>query len=131
MKRLSVISLAMALLASTLPSSAQDPIPFNEMARASNASFSFVDSRADYDGQAASSTQSPHQHWSHRGRVLTYIGIPLLAVGGITMGAALHHGCQPNDFACVGDDLEKIMGGSLMAAGGTLTIVGATRRTTE
>ena len=136
MKSIGVILLAMALLISTQPCAAQDPIPFNELARSSSAPPSLADMRAGNGGQTDASTHIyGRRHWSKTGKVLTFIGIPLMATGGATMGATLHGGCNRNDGTCVGGaivDVFALMGEMLLTGSGVaLTVVGATRRSTD
>jgi hypothetical protein len=135
MKGFGVILLVITLLASTLPCSAQDPIPFNELARESSSSFSFADARADYGGQAASSTPNfKIRHWTRGGKIMTFIGLPLLAIGGVTIGSTLNRGCRqtgPYGRTCLGEDIVVTGEVFLTATGTALTIVGATWRSTE
>jgi hypothetical protein len=129
MKRFGVILVGLFLLASTLTCTAQDPIPFNELARESSSSFSFVDTRADYDGQTASSTQKyPRRHWTRAGKIMTFIGAPLVAIGGTWLGTTLHKGCLPKDGGCMQYDVSRLADEIWTATGATLTVVGATRR---
>ncbi len=137
MKGLSGILLVMALLALTLPCTAQDPIPFNELARQSNASFSYEDMRADYDGQTASSTQMyPHRHWTTPGKIYTLIGLSLTG-GGADLIYQTKHGCHPNSIDVNGDGCKLVnalavaMEVSITFPWPILTVYGATRRSTE
>lgn len=131
MKSIGVILLAMALLISTLPSAAQNPIPFNELAHRSSGTPSLEDMRADYDAQTTSSTQTyKRRHWTKSGKIMTFIGIPLMATGGVVMGSILHGGCHSEDF-CLPETMGLELGVIMTGSGIALTAVGATRRSTE
>lgn len=129
MKGFVVILLAMAMLASTLPCTAQDTIPFKELARESSSSFSFADAHADFDGQTTSTTQKyPRRYWTKGGKIMTFIGVPVMAIGGTWLGTTLHKGCLPQDSGCLQYDVSRFTDVILTVSGATLTVVGATRR---
>ena len=132
MKSIGVILLTMALLISTLSCAAQDPIPFNELAHSSSAPPSSEDMRAGHDGQTTSSTHTfKRRHWTKGGKIMTFIGIPVMAAGGAAMGSTLHRHSNPQDISCLGDAFVLTGDIFLTASGIAVTAVGTTRRSTE
>jgi len=140
MKSLSVILLVLVvlvLLISALPCSAQDPIPFNEIARESNPSFSFADVHADYEDQTASSTKMyPHRYWTKRGKIYTFICLPF-AVGGSVLTYDTIRSCppssstEPNNGCRFLRDIELPPVAVITATWVALTVHGATLRSTK
>lgn len=132
MKGLCAVLLAMALFVSTLPCAAQDPIPFNELARSSNAIPSLAEVRADHGGQTAPPKYVyGRRHWSKGGKIMTAIGVSVMAAGGALLGTALERNCSANNMSCLGDAFVATGDVLLTATGVAVTAVGATRRTTE
>jgi hypothetical protein len=131
MKSICAVLLAMALFVSTLSCAAQEPIPFNELARSSNAIPSLAEVRADHDAQMASSAHIYKRHWSKGGKIMTVIGISVMAAGGALLGSTLERNCSANNMSCLGDAFVATGDILLTASGVAVTVVGATRRTPE
>jgi hypothetical protein len=134
MQRLSAILLVMALLFTSLPCIAQEPIPFNSLAQMTGVQPSVADARAMSDGQSSSSAQpAKHRHWTKAGKVMTYIGVPLIAAGGGMMAYGMKNGtsgtCNPGE-TCVSVDW-KWTGVAWIGIGGALTAIGLTRHSSE
>jgi len=87
-------------------------------------------------GQSASTTSqptTPQKHWTKGGKIMTFIGLGLLAGGG---GAFAYGESNANNFSCTSGGTcvavdWKWTGVAWMAAGGTLTAIGLTRRSTD
>jgi len=132
MKTFGVIFLVIALFVSTLPCAAQDPIPFNELAHASPVPPSLADMRASSSAPTEYSKQiHGRSHWSRTGKIMTAIGIPVMAGGAALMGATLSRTCTNRNLSCLGDGFVVAGDVLVTAAGVAVTAVGATRRSTD
>jgi hypothetical protein len=131
MQRLGAILLGMALSFASLTSAAQDPIPFKSLAKVDGAQLSLSDFRAMSDGQATSG-QAKHKHWTKGGKVMTYIGIPVMAAGGAMLAYGLSNG---NSTSCSGNTCVSVewkwTGAAWLGTGGVLTAIGLTRHSSE
>jgi hypothetical protein len=134
MQRIWAILLMMALTIATLPCAAQDPIPFKSLAHMTGVQPSLADAHALTDGQAAPSGQAAkHRHWTKGGKIMTFIGVPVMAAGGAMMAYGMSNNNSTNCSAgstCVSVDW-KWTGVAWIAIGGTLSAIGVTRRSTE
>ena len=134
MQRLSAIFLVVAILFTSLPCIAQEPIPFNSLARMKVVQPSLSDLSAMPDGQSNPSAQpAKHRHWTKGGKIMTFIGVPVMAAGGSMLAYGMKNGnsasCSSNN-TCVSVDW-KWTGAAWVAIGGVLTAIGATRRSSE
>jgi hypothetical protein len=134
MQRLSAILLVMALIFTSLPCAAQDPIPFKSLARMAGVQPSLSDLRAMPDGQSGSSVQSPRpRHWTKGGKIMTFIGAGMLAVGGASLAYGLSNnnsGTCSDGSTCVSVDW-KWTGVAWLGTGAALATLGLTRRSSE
>jgi hypothetical protein len=71
-------------------------------------------------------------HWSKGGKIMTYIGVPVMAAGGAMLAYGLKNGdsssCSGNTCVSVS---WKYTGAAWLGVGGVLTAIGATRRTNQ
>jgi hypothetical protein len=133
MQRLSAILLVMALIFTYLPCIAQDPVPFNSLAHMAAVQPSLAEVRAMSDGQSSPSGQpAKRSHWTKGGKVMTYIGIPVMAAGGAMLAYGLKNG---NSTSCNGGTCVSVewkwTGVAWLGVGGALTTIGVTRRSSE
>ena len=84
---------------------------------------------ADHSG---GSQTAKRKHWSPGGKVMTYIGVPVMAAGGAMLAYGLKDG---NSTSCSGSSCVSVRwkwsGVAWLGIGGALTAVGVTRRTSE
>jgi hypothetical protein len=136
MKRLVAIFLAVAFFASTLPCVAAEPIPFKALSESSSALPTFAAMSASSDDQSFAA-HSGKRHLSKAGKILTWIGVGMLASGGAEMAYGFIHkddSCVSYDYntTCVSTgDLYKYGGAADAATGAVLLLVGLTRHTTD
>lgn len=76
---------------------------------------------------------APHKHWTKGGKIMTFVGLGLLAGG---TGALAYGLSNENSYSCSSGGTciavdWKWTGVAWMAAGGALTVIGATRRSTD
>jgi len=129
MQRLSACLLVMAMLFTSLPCIAQEPVPFNALARAAAVQPSLSDLSAMPDGQSNPSAQpARHSHWTKGGKIMTYIGVPVMVAGGAMLAYGMKNG---DNSSCIGTCMSvewKWTGAAWLAVGGVLTAIGTTRR---
>jgi hypothetical protein len=118
------------LFFSTLPAAAEGPIPFKELARNGGIDPA-ISASNPMDSQSAPSdrpgTANHQRHWTKGGKIMTYIGVGLMAGG----GGALAYGLSKKDNYCYGSCFAfdwKWTGAAWLGAGSVLTAIGATRR---
>ena len=137
--RLCAILVIAALLFASLPVVAEGPgpakpkIPFDELAATSSSQPDPAAVQAATNNPANSPSQSvKKRHWSHGGKIMTYIGVPGLAAGGAMLAYGLKNGdsssCNGNTCVSVS---WKYTGAAWMAIGSGLTVFGLTRHTDQ
>jgi len=130
--RLSAIFLVTALLFASLSCSAQGPVPLNSYTQMAALHPSLADARAMQAAQSSSPAQPVrHRHWTKGGKIMTIIGVPVMAAGGALTGATMSRHCNHNDISCFSDAFVLTGDIVLTASGVALTVVGVTRRSTE
>ena len=127
MQRLFASLLVLAVLFTTLPCAAENTIPFKALEHSAG----LLPNMAD--GQSSSSIQAPHQkHWTKSGKIMTYIGIPVMAAGGAMLAYGLRNGdstsCSGNTCVSVS---WKYTGAAWLGVGAALTAIGLTRHSSE
>ena len=82
----------------------------------------------------ASSDQRVHQrHWTKGGKIMTFIGVGLMAGGAAALGYGLSHDNTPvcnGGGTCVAVDW-KWTGAGWLAGGSVLTVIGVTRHSSD
>ena len=90
---------------------------------------------ASFGQNSSASSEQPatHRHWTKGGKIMTFIGIGLMAGGAGALGYGLSsensYSCNTGG-TCVAVDW-KITGALWLAGGAALTVVGATRRSSD
>jgi len=134
MQRLSAIFVVTALLFASLPCLAQDPVPFNSYTQVAALHPSLADARAMADAQSNSSAQPVrHRHWTKGGKIMTFIGVPVMAAGGAMLAYGMKNG--NTSLSCSGNTCVSVewkwTGVAWLGIGGTLTAIGLTRHSSE
>ncbi len=132
MKLLGIIVLLTALSFSCQPASAQELVSAKLLPAPAELRAEIAKVNAGFDDPALSSSRAVHQkHWTKAGKIMTYIGIPLLAAG---TGALAYGLSTQNSSNCSGTCFSvdwKATGAIWLSGGAVLTIIGATRRSTD
>ena len=128
MQRLFASLLVLAVLFTSLPCKAGTPIPFKELEHSAGALPDMG------DGSSASPSQPAHRsHWTKGGKVMTYIGIPVMAAGGAMLAYGMKNG--NSSISCSGNTCVSVewkwTGAAWLGIGGALTAIGLTRHSTE
>jgi len=137
--RFCAILVIAALLFASLPVVAEGPgpakplIPFDRLAASSSSQPDPAAVQAAMNNSGSSSSQNvKKRHWSHGGKIMTFIGVPVLAAGGAMLAYGLKNGdsssCSGNTCVSVS---WKYTGAAWLGVGGVLTAIGATRRTNQ
>lgn len=118
-----VVSVSLPAIAQDLVSPKLLPSPAEMRVAATNASLG--------QDSASSASQPSHQkHWTKGGKIMTFIGAGMMAGGAGALGYGLSnensYSCSAGN-TCIAVDW-KWTGVAWLAAGGTLTAIGLTRR---
>jgi hypothetical protein len=131
MQRLCAFLLLFASLFASLPCAAQEPIPFKSLANMAAVQPSLSDLREMQNGSSPQGTG--HRHWTKGGRIMTYIGVPVMAAGAamLAYGVTKSNSTDCSDGnTCVSVDW-KWTGAAWLGVGGALTVIGLTRHSSE
>lgn len=126
MQRLFAPLLILAFLFTTLPCAAENAIPFKALEHSAGLLPNLA------DGQSSSSLPAARSHWTKAGKIMTYIGIPVMAAGGAMLSYGLKDGDSTScsDNTCVSVSW-KYTGAAWIGLGGALTAIGLTRHSKE
>jgi len=124
MKPVAALALVVALLCSSTFALAEGPIPFKALMRNDGAQPGMPPLTDGSDQPAAASSQAVHKtHMTGAGKVMTGVGIGLVAFGGLVMAVT------PNAFATQTDKNELYgASGATMGVGVVLIVFGVKRR---
>jgi hypothetical protein len=126
MQRLFATLLALALLFTITPCAAENAIPFKALEH----SATLLPNMADV--QSSSAQPPARSHWTKGGKIMTYIGVPVMAAGGAMLAYGLRNG---NSTSCSGNTCVSVewkwTGAAWLGIGGTLTAIGLTRHSSE
>ena len=116
------------------PDAAKSPIPFSNLTSCSQSQIVLAAARAAMNDPGSSTSQNvKKRHWSHAGKVMTVIGVPLMVAGGAMLAYGLKNGNTTvgcSGYTCT--ELEwKATGAAWIGIGGFLTAFGLTRRTDQ
>ena len=133
MKRLWAILLVMVLSFASLLCAGEGPVPFKESAVKTSSQMTLADIRAIMEDQANPSAQPvKHRHWTKGGKIMTFIGVPVMGAGGAMMAYGMRNG---NSTSCSGSTCVSVdwkwSGVAWVSVGGVLTAIGATRRSSQ
>jgi hypothetical protein len=137
--RLCAIFVIAALLFASVPAVAGGPgpakpkIPFDQLATSSSLTDPAV-IQAAMNGQSNPAAENARpRHWSHGGKVMTYIGVPVFVGGAAMLGYGLKNG--DSNLGCSGNSCTSLSwtytGAAWLATGSFLTVWGLTRRTNK
>ncbi|MFZ1083339.1 MAG: hypothetical protein WAN35_00085 [Terracidiphilus sp.] len=126
MQRLFASALVLAVLFTSLPCLAENTIPFKALEHSAG----LLPNMAN--GQSSSSQPATRSHWTKGGKIMTYIGVPVMAAGGAMLAYGLKDGdstsCSNNTCVSVS---WKYTGAAWIGLGGVLTAIGLTRHSKE
>lgn len=137
--RFCAILVIASLLFASVPLAAEGPgpakplIPFDKLAASSSSQPDPAAIQAAMNNPANPPAQTARKrHLSHAGKIMTYIGIPVMAGGAAMLAYGLSNGDSTscNDSSCVSVSW-KYTGAAWLAIGGSLTAFGLTRRTDQ
>ena len=131
--------LVVALLFASIPVAAEGPgpakkvIPFDHLAASSSSQPDLAAFQAAMNNLGSSTSQTTQKrHWSKGGKIMTFIGVPVMAAGGAMLAYGLKNG---DTTSCSGSSCVsvswKYTGAAWLGIGGVLTAIGATRRTDQ
>jgi hypothetical protein len=127
MKRIAVALLILGMLCNAALATAEGPVPFKALMQTAGAQPSLPPMTDAKDQSTAVSTQPAHRPpMSSGGKVMTGIGIGMLAIGGgVVVGTAALGNC----YGCSSHRAELYGAGSgIMAGGAILVVLGNHRR---
>lgn len=125
--------LILAILGASLSASAQNLVSTKLIPSPTELRFAAMNATFGQDSDAAPQHPVPQRHWTKGGKIMTFIGLGLLAGG----GAAFAYGeTNSNRYPCTGGGTcvavdWKWTGVGWLAAGSTLTVIGLTRHSTD
>lgn len=127
MKPVAAVALVVAMLCSSTLAMAEGPVPFRALMRNDGAEPSIPPLTDANDPPTAASNQADHKtHMTSAGKIMTGVGIGMVAIGGVVMAATPHAFATPTDK-------NELYGasGATMGVGVVLIVIGVRRRSAQ
>jgi hypothetical protein len=127
MKLGAAVALVVAILCSSTLAVAEGPVPFRALMRNEGAQSGIPPLTDVNDQPAATSNQAAHKtHMTRTGKIMTGVGIGMVAIGGVVMAVTPHAFATPTDK-------NELYGasGATMGVGVVLIVIGVTRHSAQ